>query len=108
MCSNFCKAVTIKEECYAFNFRQEWQRLYDNGVFFGFEGKTSGIKNFLFESFMESYSVVKPPKEIAIQYFNIVKDIEKKKQSNLKQNQELAALRDWLLPMLMNGQVRVE
>lgn len=28
--------------------------------------------------------------------------------SNLKQNQELAQLRDWLLPMLMNGQVRVE
>lgn len=24
-----------------------------------------------------------------------------------QQNQELAALRDWLLPMLMNGQVRV-
>lgn len=28
--------------------------------------------------------------------------------TNLKQNQELAALRDWLLPMLMNGQVKVE
>jgi len=24
-----------------------------------------------------------------------------------QQNQELARLRDWLLPMLMNGQVRV-
>ena len=27
--------------------------------------------------------------------------------NNLKQNQELVQLRDWLLPMLMNGQVRV-
>ena len=26
---------------------------------------------------------------------------------NLKENQELASLRDWLLPMLMNGQVTV-
>ncbi|HFU3700209.1 TPA: restriction endonuclease subunit S, partial [Streptococcus suis] len=25
-----------------------------------------------------------------------------------KQNQELSQLRDWLLPMLMNGQVKVE
>lgn len=33
---------------------------------------------------------------------------EKKRQENLKQNQELASLRDWLLPMLMNGQVTVE
>lgn len=28
--------------------------------------------------------------------------------NNLKQNQKLAELRDWLLPMLMNGQVKVE
>lgn len=26
---------------------------------------------------------------------------------NLKENQQLASLRDWLLPMLMNGQVTV-
>lgn len=28
--------------------------------------------------------------------------------NNQKQNQELVKLSDWLLPMLMNGQVRVE
>ena len=28
--------------------------------------------------------------------------------ANMKQNQKLAELRDWLLPMLMNGQVRVK
>ena len=27
--------------------------------------------------------------------------------NNLRQNRELTALRDWLLPMLMNGQVTV-
>src|SRR5690606_13978415 len=84
------------------------QRLYDAAIFFGFEGKTSGIRNFLFDSFMQSYYVVKPPKELAIQYFNIARDIEKKRQSNLKQNHGLAALRDWLLPMLMSGQVKVK
>ena len=31
-----------------------------------------------------------------------------KTQKNRDENQRLAALRDWLLPMLMNGQVRVE
>ncbi|WP_159636955.1 restriction endonuclease subunit S [Sphingobacterium composti Ten et al. 2007 non Yoo et al. 2007] len=108
VCSNFCKAVTLKETVYAFNFQQEWQRLYDAGVFFGFEGKTSGIKNFLFDSFMDSYHIVKPPKELAQKYNSFAKELEKKKQLNLKQNQELAQLRDWLLPMLMNGQVKVE
>ena len=30
-----------------------------------------------------------------------------KNNANHQQNQELTTLRDWLLPMLMNGQVRV-
>jgi type I restriction enzyme S subunit len=28
--------------------------------------------------------------------------------NNLKENQALTSLRDWLLPMLMNGQIKVE
>lgn len=107
ICSNFCKAVSLKEEKYVYNFKQEWQRLYDAGVFFGFEGKTSGIKNFLFESFMNSYYIVKPQKEIVEKYYAFAQEADKKIQSNLKQNQELSTLRDWLLPMLMNGQVTV-
>ncbi|MGL5276639.1 restriction endonuclease subunit S [Myroides sp.] len=107
VCSNFCKAVTLENESYVYNFQQEWQRLYDAGVFFGFEGKTSGIKNFLFESFMDSYDIVKPSEELVLKYNAIAKEVEKKKQLNLKQNKELADLRDWLLPMLMNGQVSV-
>lgn len=107
ICSNFCKAVSLKNEKYAYNFRYEWQRLYDRGIFFGYEGKTSGIKNFLFDSFVNSYQVVMSPKELATKFFEIVNSFEIKKQINLKQNQQLAELRDWLLPMLMNGQVKV-
>lgn len=107
VCSNFCKAVTLKDDIFAFNFQQEWQRLYEAGIFFGYEGKTSGIKNFQFDSFMESYYIVRPDKELAKKFNAVASDLEKKRQSNLKQNQELATLRDWLLPMLMNGQVKV-
>lgn len=107
ICSNFCKAISLKEEKYVFNFLQEWQRLYNANVFFGFEGKTSGIKNFLYDSFMDTYHIVKPAKDVAEKYHSYVQSLENKKQSNLKQNQELASLRDWLLPMLMNGQVMV-
>jgi type I restriction enzyme S subunit len=108
VCSNFCKALTLKDKVFAFNFQQEWQRLYDAGVFFGFEGKTSGIKNFLFESFMDSYVIVKPSKDLVSEFYNFSEKIEKKRQKNLQQNQQLSNLRDWLLPMLMNGQVKVE
>ena len=37
----------------------------------------------------------------------LFKSYYEKIANNLQQNQELAQLRDWLLPMLMNGQVRV-
>ena len=56
---------------------------------------------------MNSYSIVLPKKEIVEKYYEFAQSIDKKIQSNLKQNQELSALRDWLLPMLMNGQVKV-
>lgn len=72
ICSNFCKAVSIKDEKYIFNFQQEWQRLYDSGIFFGYEGKTSGIKNFLFDSFMTSYHVVFPDKKVVEKYYEVV------------------------------------
>ncbi|MFD2555455.1 restriction endonuclease subunit S [Sphingobacterium tabacisoli] len=107
ICSNFCKAISLKNEKYIFNFLQEWRRLYDAGVLFGYEGKTSGIKNFLFDSFVDSYNVILPRTEIVEQYYDIVEQLEKKRQINLQQNQELAQLRDWLLPMLMNGQIKV-
>ena len=107
ICSNFCKAVSLKDEKYVFNFQQEWRRLYDANVFFGFEGKTSGIKNFLFDSFANSYQVILPPKEVVEKFYEFAHSLEVKKQNNLLQNQQLAALRDWLLPMLMNGQAKV-
>lgn len=45
---------------------------------------------------------------IAEQYSKIVKPIYEAVHENNNQNQELTQLRDWLLPMLMNGQVKVE
>ena len=42
------------------------------------------------------------------QFFDKVYPIHQKIQKNLLENQKLAELRDWLLPMLMNGQVTVK
>src|SRR5690606_1472825 len=108
ICSNFCKALTLKDETYLFNFVYQWNRLYDNGVLFGWEGKTSGIKNLLFESFVTNHKEVYPPSILVQQFYDFVKPIHGKIQKNLMQNQHLTALRGWLLPMLMNGQVTVK
>ena len=107
ICSNFCKAVTLKKEKALYNFVYLWNRLYDAGVLFGWEGKTSGIKNLLFDSFVSNYKVVLPDSKLMEVFYEKVHPIHSQIQKNLEQNQKLAELRDWLLPMLMNGQVRV-
>ena len=55
----------------------------------------------------EAIPVIEPNKDLRQMYFGKVDDIFKTISNNIKQNQKLAELRDWLLPMLMNGQVAV-
>ncbi|MGC4234930.1 MAG: restriction endonuclease subunit S [Niabella sp.] len=107
ICSNFCKAISLKDPNELFYFVYSWNKAYENNIFFGFEGKTSGIKNLLFETLVSTYSIVKPDKKTLVEFQNVVSTLEKQRQKNLQQNQQLAALRDWLLPMLMNGQVKI-
>ncbi|MBF1197760.1 MAG: restriction endonuclease subunit S, partial [Fusobacterium periodonticum] len=107
ICSNFCKAVSLNEHKTFYNFVYEWKNLHDNGVLFSWEGKTSGIKNLLFDSFVTNYHIAQPPIDLMKQFFDYASSVDKKTQLLLKQNQELTQLRDWLLPMLMNGQVKV-
>jgi type I restriction enzyme, S subunit len=107
ICSNFCKAVTLKKENQFFYFIYSWNKAYDNNTFFGFEGKTTGIKNLLFDTLVSQYYIVVPPENILNQFQQKASLLEKQRQINLIQNQHLSELRDWLLPMLMNGQVSV-
>ena len=108
ICSNFCKAISLENHQYAYNFKYMWDSIYDNGVLFGWEGKTSGIKNLLFESFVSKYIICMPAVELVNKFFSLAEDIHKKKQNNLKENEKIIQLRDFLLPMLMNGQVTVK
>lgn len=105
ICSNFCKSFSLKNSKHFYYFIYMWNNLYDNSVLFGWEGKTSGIKNLLFDSFTQKYFVVVPNESINQKFYEKINSFHKMKQKKLKENQELAKLRDWLLPMLMNGQV---
>ena len=108
ICSNFCKAITLKDNLYFYNFAYTWNDIYNKGVLFGWEGKTSGIKNLLFDSFVEKYNVCVPNKDLVKTFHDIMMPLHQKKQKNLKENSELEKLHDWLLPLLMNGQVTLK
>ncbi len=67
---------------------------------------TSGRKR-IDAKILETYSLPIPGKELLDEFESKVDPLFRKMNSNVEENDELAKLRDWLLPMLMNGQVIV-
>jgi type I restriction enzyme S subunit len=58
-------------------------------------------------STLKTIKTILPKDEILLAFDILIKPIFKKQDCLELENQELASLRDWLLPMLMNGQVSV-
>ena len=58
--------------------------------------------------FLKEKIVIVPDKEVSSKFETQANVIYEKIKNNIFENQELTQLRDWLLPMLMNGQVKVE
>jgi type I restriction enzyme S subunit len=53
------------------------------------------------------YNIELPPKELLQKYDSLYQPIANRIYKTAIENQKLTELRDWLLPMLMNGQVKV-
>jgi len=107
ICSNFCKVISLKDQNLFYYFIFAWKQLYENGLFFGYEGKTSGIKNFLFDDFVNFYKIVIPPTPILQKFNKIVSPLFSAIIKNQQENSCLAQQRDFLLPLLMGGEVGV-
>ncbi len=56
---------------------------------------------------LKTIEIASPPNELIEKFTSAVRPLFEKQDVLEKENQELATLRDWLLPMLMNGQVKV-
>ncbi len=57
------------------------------------------------EEDLNLFPIIEPSDDILIKYANLVTGLIEKLNKNRKENQELSSLRDFLLPLLMNGQV---
>jgi type I restriction enzyme S subunit len=64
--------------------------------------------NNLTRGHISDYSIALPSSAILDQFEQQVRSSLEQTANNQKQNQELTDLRDWLLPMLMNGQLTVQ
>lgn len=70
--------------------------------------KTGSIQMKINQENMNNIPLVSIPEDLKNKINNILLDLDKQLISIKKQNIELIKLRDWLLPMLMNGQVTVK
>ena len=57
---------------------------------------------------LKAINILVPPNEILKKIKPLFEHCLNKSIANQNENQKLSSLRDWLLPMLMNGQVKVE
>jgi type I restriction enzyme S subunit len=97
-------ALNSKDDCIAYlhgvmnNLHQIFERRNTDGTTFG-----AITKDDLF-----SLRVVRAPKEILEKFDAVTKPMFDKQNVMAEENQKLTELRDWLLPMLMNGQVKIK
>ena len=106
VCTNFCKALKPIDGYSMFVYHY-WQYLYDKGVFFSYENGTTGIKNLDINGFIETESIFIAPKEMVRKFDAVCQSIFSKIYANGLENEELALLRDTLLPKLMSGEIDV-
>lgn len=87
VCSNFCEVFRVKDGWNPFYVFSYLQFLYIHGVFFNFEGKTSGLKNLQMEQAFSSIDIPEQKSDISI-----LASIDKKIALNRKINIELESL----------------
>ena len=105
-CSNFCHAFTMKDYKASAYFYFMWRMFYDNNNMFNFKGKTSGIKNFMTDTFLANKWLDVPTALLDL-FFERVKVIYEQIDNNIEEINALTKQRDELLPLLMNGQASV-
>ena len=105
-CSNFCHAFTMKDYKASAYFYFMWRMFYDNNNMFNFEGKTSGIKNFMTDTFLANKWLDVPTALLDL-FFERVIVIYEQINNNIEEINALTKQRDELLPLLMNGQATV-
>ena len=106
VCTNFCKALKPRAG-YSMYVYYYWQYLYDRDIFFSYENGTTGIKNLDINGFIETEPIVIAPEGLVEKFDAVCQTVFSKIYANGMENEQLALVRDTLLPKLMSGEIDV-
>ena len=106
VCTNFCKALKPRAG-YSMYVYYYWQYLYDRNIFFSYENGTTGIKNLDINRFIETEPIVIAPEDLVEKFDAVCQTVFSKIYANGMENEQLALVRDTILPKLMSGEIDV-
>ncbi len=92
VCSNFCVAFRVKPEWNSLYIYYYLRNVYNAGVFFNFEGKTSGIKNLDIETAFKAIPIKTIAMETQISIATAISCLDKKIALNRALNDNLEAM----------------
>ncbi len=92
VCSNFCVAFHVKENWNPKYIFYYIQHVYNSGVFFNFEGKTSGLRNLQLETAFKSIPIKQIDKPTQDRLVKVLDKIESKITLANSINRNLPAL----------------
>ena len=92
VCSNFSIGIRVKSRWNPLYVYYYWQYIYNLGVFFNFESKTSGIKNLQLDSALEAIAIEEISLEVQNQIVATLSSYDHKIALNRAINHNLAAM----------------
>ena len=92
VCSNFSIGIRVKSRWNPLYVYYYWQYIYNLGVFFNFESKTSGIKNLQLDSALEAIAIEEIPLEVQNQIVATLSSYDHKIAFNRAINHNLVAM----------------
>ena len=95
VCSNFSIGIRVKSRWNPLYVYYYWQYIYNLGVFFNFESKTSGIKNLRLDSALEAIAIEEIPLEVQNQIVATLSSYDHKIALNRAINHNLAVSHYW-------------
>ena len=108
ICTNFCRAIRLKNNDLLPIFYMTFKQLYKNKVMFIYENGTTGIKNLDLNSLLENEWINIVSDDEINKYNKLFYSLYNKIIENSIENEKLEQLRDTLLPKLMNGEIDLD
>jgi type I restriction enzyme S subunit len=103
--ASFCRLLRPISKDVGVLLGQHLTYIYAQGKTWEYQNQSTGIANFQTTHFLETELVAMPTNEVLSTYADLAKSIISR--SHLTQIQQLADLRDTLLPRLISGQLRL-